>query len=115
MHSLLLFVALSAGASPMPKELAGVLPRLAGLEAQECGVVDVKQDPSEALVCAQKLLSTEKSFWVAIHMQGVDSQIWLAAARASDGSTWLVKFDSDINGGGGKAMNRPGNPGGCLV
>jgi len=102
MHSLLLLVALSATASPMPQELAGVLPRLAGYDSRECGVVELKQDPSEALTCALRSLSAGKSFWVAMRTQGEDSLLWSAAAQASDGSRWLVQFDSDISGGGPK-------------
>lgn len=99
LFSTLLAAALLAASSSIPQELAGVLPRLSGNSAHECGVVQLHQDALVALTCAQEQSTNSKAFWVAVQVQGVDSQLWVAAAQAADGSKWLVRFDSDVSGG----------------
>jgi hypothetical protein len=92
------FVASFFVLAPPPQQLVEALLRLAGPGAHECGMVYLGQDTSNATACGNELLSTGKSFWLAVQVQDVDSDLWFGAAQASDGSKWFVEFDSNLNG-----------------
>jgi len=83
--------------TPPPEPLVEALLRLAGPGAHECGMVYVGQASSNATACGKALLLTGKSFWLAVQVQAIDSDLWVGAAQASDGTKWLVEFDSNLN------------------
>jgi len=103
-----LFLALAAtGSLSTPKELAEELHRIAGSDARACGSVTLKDDPKVSMSCAEDALKAGRPFWVAVQSQGVDSLLWSGAARAIDGATWLVRYDSDTSGGGSTTGPKP--------
>ena len=87
-------------ASSLPSnDFIKLLERVAGSSAEKCGVVRQGEDAASALKCAQLSLSSGRSFWIAIEHSGVDSFIWIGAAQEVDGSTWVVRLDTDSTGG----------------
>lgn len=67
---------------------------LAGDNALNCGIVEVRQDPIPASDCAQKALSAKQPFVVRYNLQGIDSAVSVGLARDSSGHVYGVEFDS---------------------
>jgi len=73
---------------------------LAGKSSIDCGVVPLGSDTSTAIRCAKAASNDGKAFRVSIQAQGVDSEIWMGAARNAAGKMWTAMSDSDPSGGG---------------
>ena len=80
---------------------------LAGKSSIDCGVVPLGSDAIAAIRCATAASDDGKAFRVSIQAQGVDSEIWMGAARNAAGKMWTAMSDSDPSGGGhiGAAIN----------
>jgi hypothetical protein len=75
------------------------LNQLAGANAMECGAIDSRDDSALALNCAREANSRGQAFWLAMRLQGVDSEIWTGAVRDRTGRLYRIDFDSDARGG----------------
>ena len=72
---------------------------LSGDAAIQCGTFDLPKLPDQAKFCAQQADSRSTPFWVALHPQGFDSNIWVAIGRDSASRRYVVMYDSDPSGG----------------
>ena len=72
---------------------------LSGDAAIQCGTFDLPKLPDQAKFCAQQADSRSMPFWVALHPQGIDSNIWVAIGRNSASRRYVVMYDSDPSGG----------------
>jgi hypothetical protein len=92
---------------PTEKPFFDRLSELSGKNSTACGAIHLGENPSAALECARNHMAQGKPFWVAARIEGVDSFLWLGAAREPNGDSWLIDFDSDIHGGGGSSNATP--------
>lgn len=97
MYVILSMISLASSAME-PVQLSDIVSRLAGVGAHACGVAPLGSDATASMDCAKESISSGRSFWVAIQLQGEDSYVWRAAAQSNDGKRWVVQFDSDIGG-----------------
>src|SRR5690606_25140675 len=82
MYAHVLAVAVAMASPLVEGRMVDVVARLAGKEATACGIVRLKQDSVEPLVCASRNLLSKNAFWVAVQIQGEDSFLWRAAAQS---------------------------------
>jgi hypothetical protein len=59
----------------------------------------LSKDTTKAIDCARTANEKKQPFRLSIQVQGVDSFIWVGAARASTGVMWTAVYDSDTSGG----------------
>lgn len=85
------------GCSPQ-QDTEGLLTRIAGPEAKHCGTVRLREDHTVAIACAKDAVASGESFYILFQLHGVDSQIWVGAARRRNEPLQRVRFDSDIYG-----------------
>jgi hypothetical protein len=86
---------------PCPPELVEALQRIAGPNAQACGVLPFGQgqDISKAIACGNERMSSGKPFWLAVQVVGNDFGYWIGAAQAINGTKWLVSFSPNHDNG----------------
>lgn len=79
-----------------PKEVGDVLDQrlreLAGNDAEDCGTVPIRGDPSVARACAEKVISEKKPFFVRFRIMSIDSNVSLAFAGSPDGKVFQIGF-----------------------
>lgn len=80
--------------------------KLIGLEATDCGRVQISQSPELANDCALAAFKSGKSFRVRYDLRGIDSVVSEGLLRASDGKIYKMTFDGDPMGGGGISPTR---------
>ena len=76
------------------------LQNLAGPKAKGCGAFSLQNATESGLACSIQALSEGKSFWLAIQLQGTDSDVWTGLAKDEKGNSFNVNFNSDKSSGG---------------
>jgi len=76
------------------------LKNLAGPSAKECGAITLRDTAESGLNCGESALSEGKSFWLAVQLQGVDSEVWAGLVQDEKSNSFSVNFDSDESSGG---------------
>ena len=61
-----------------------------------CGHIKIKEDPSQAVDCTNRLLAADKPFWVAFDRLGYDTQVAIGISHRGDGLTAIFTYDSNI-------------------
>ncbi len=74
--------------------------RLAGRDAQQCGIVAFGKDGTAAWTCSQAAERAGRGWWVAVEGGGEDSLVGHAAIRTADGRHILLDYDSSPFGSG---------------
>ena len=87
----------SASDNPLLNELT----MLTGKDAKPCGMVALGQKPDAAWACAQEADKRDSAYWIAIELEGVDSDIWHAAMRTPSGQYFVLEYDSNHMGAPG--------------
>jgi hypothetical protein len=67
---------------------------LAGLNAENCGHVKIKESRAKATACARGAVKHHKPFYVIYDEAGIDSIIAGGMAGNSDGKLYSITFDS---------------------
>ncbi len=99
--TLLILAALVAchAAPPTPSNLLRAeLVRLTGKPAKDCGLVTLGTSPDAGWSCAGKADKNKQPFWFAVERRGIDSDIWEAIGRDSNGGRFLLVYDSNPYG-----------------
>ena len=99
---LLLTAQACAAREPNPAVIAPLiteLERFGGPNARDCGMVAYGNDRTEAFSCAGRAEAGKGAYWVAVQVQGIDSQIWFVAIRTPSLERVLLQYDSDSSGG----------------
>ncbi len=65
---------------------------IAGDDAEDCGTVPVRADPSAARSCAEKAISQKKSFLVRFRVMSIDSNVSYAFAGSPGGEVFQIEF-----------------------
>jgi len=81
---------------PFESEIA----RLAGRDAQPCGIVALGKDAPAGWACAQAAERAGRPYWLAFEGRGDDSLVGHAAIRTSAGTRLLLDYDSSPFGHG---------------
>lgn len=81
---------------PFETELA----RLAGRDAQQCGIVALGRDAKAGWECAQAAERAGRPYWLAFEGLGDDSLVGRAAIRTAAGKRLLLDYDSSPFGRG---------------
>lgn len=81
---------------PFEAEIA----RLAGRDAQQCGVFPLRKDASAGWACAQAAERAGRPYWLAFEGPGDDSLSGHAAIRTPAGTRLLLDYDSSPFGRG---------------
>lgn len=75
---------------------------LVGPNARACGLVPLGGAADVSWACAQDAEARGAPYWIAIERAGVDSEVWVAALRTPSGGRYILKYDSDYLGRGGR-------------
>jgi hypothetical protein len=86
--------------------------RMAGPQGIDCGRVSVGSDPTAATKCTLAAQESKKPFRVRYDMRGFDSSVAVAIIRTPVGTVGTLQYDSDPEGGGGRA-HEVVSPGRC--
>ena len=70
----------------------------AGITAIACGHIGKRADPTQATLCANEALASNKPFWVAFDLYGIDSFISIGLSRDKNGSVHRFRYDSNRAG-----------------
>ena len=81
---------------PFEAEIA----RLAGRDAQQCGIFPLGKDAASGWACAQAAERAGRPWWLAFEGMGDDSLAGRAAIRTSAGVHLLLDYDSSPFGSG---------------
>ena len=73
---------------------------LAGYFSTDCGTVGADEDPNPAIGCLLSAQSEGRAARVMFHRHGIDSPVADVFLRTSSGSSFTLKYDGDIGGGG---------------
>jgi len=87
---------------PDAEKIASLLPelrRFGGPNAHDCGMVPYGKDRTEAFSCVGRAEGRASPYWVAVQLQGIDSQIWSVAILTTSSEHILLQYDSDSSGG----------------
>ena len=98
---LLLGISLHAAAATRAREpFEAELARLAGREAQQCGIFPLGQEAKAGWACAQAAERAGRPYWIAFEGMGDDSLVGRAAIRTPAGGHILLDYDSSPFGSG---------------
>ncbi len=70
----------------------------AGVTAIECGHIGTAHDPTQATLCANEALASNKPFWVAFDLHGIDSSVSVGLSRDKNGTVQRFWYDSNRGG-----------------
>jgi len=77
--------------------------KIAGSNSINCGRVKIGEAPGAATACALTAHQAGQPFHVRYDIRGIDSQVSIAIVRDASGNVSALAYDSDIEGGGGRA------------